>query len=56
VLEDTLISIDCRVQDVFDGGDHKICCGEVCDIVTNESVDAEALLYYAGRYATVARG
>ncbi|MEQ8660546.1 MAG: flavin reductase family protein [Gammaproteobacteria bacterium] len=55
VLAATLVSIDCRVTDVFAGGDHEICCGEVCDIVANESVDAEALLYYAGRYATVAR-
>jgi len=40
---------------VFEGGDHMICCGEVCDIVTNESVDAEALLYYGGRYGSIAR-
>ena len=55
VLAETLVSIDCRVREVFEGGDHMICCGEVCDIVTNDSVDAEALLYYGGRYGSIAR-
>jgi len=55
LLAETLISIDCRVRDVFEGGDHMICCGEVCDIVANDSVDAEALLYYGGRYGNIAR-
>lgn len=55
ILDDTLVSVVCTLQDDFAGGDHRICCGVVERIVTNESVDIEPLLYYGGRYGTLAR-
>lgn len=53
VLADTLVSIECELADVYEGGDHKICCGAVRDIVTNESVDVAPVLYFGGRYGSL---
>lgn len=53
VIGDTLISIECSVSDILDGGDHKIMCGLVEAIHSNDSVDVEPLLYYGGRYAAL---
>ena len=53
VIDDTLISIECAVSDILDGGDHKIVCGVVEAIHSNDSVDVEPLLYYGGRYAAL---
>lgn len=55
MLDNTLVSVACSLRDAMDGGDHKICCGEVETIVANESVDAEPLLYYNGRYAAMSK-
>ena len=53
-LEGTLVSIDCRVSVVHEGGDHKIVIGEVIDIATaaGESA-AKPLLFYSGGYAAI---
>ncbi len=53
LIDDTLVSIECTVTDVVEGGDHQIFCGVVREIVTNDSVDVEPLVYYGGRYAAV---
>lgn len=54
-LAGSLMSIDCRVTAVYEGGDHQIVVGEVAEIVTaNEDDVAKPLLYFAGRYASVA--
>lgn len=54
-LSGTLMSIDCRVSAVHDGGDHKIVVGEVVEIVTaDEDTLAKPLLYYGGGYASLA--
>ncbi|MEX2481262.1 MAG: flavin reductase family protein [Gammaproteobacteria bacterium] len=55
ILANTLVSATCSLRDAIDGGDHKICCGVVETIVANESVDAEPLLYYNGRYAALGK-
>ncbi len=54
VIADTLVSIDCAVQDVLQGGDHKIFCGEVRAIIDNTNEAAEPLLFFKGRYAAIA--
>jgi flavin reductase (DIM6/NTAB) family NADH-FMN oxidoreductase RutF len=54
LIASSLLSIECTVSAVFEGGDHKIFCGLVRNVVTNSSADAEPLLYYGGRYAGLA--
>tara|TARA_Y100000588_G_scaffold366443_1_gene432170 strand:- start:735 stop:1229 length:495 start_codon:yes stop_codon:yes gene_type:complete len=54
-LDGALMSIDCRVNAVHDGGDHKIVVGEVIAIVTDPDLTAKKpLLYYGGSYASLA--
>ncbi len=54
-LGGALMSIDCRVNAVHDGGDHKIVVGEVVQIVTVDSDStAKPLLFYGGGYASLA--
>ncbi len=54
-LGGALMSIDCRVNAVHDGGDHKIVVGEVVEIVTDEDpATKKPLLYYGGSYASLA--
>ncbi len=55
LIDDSLVSIECDVSDVLEGGDHKIFCGEVRGIVSNDSVDVEPLLYYGGGYGALSR-
>lgn len=53
-LEGTIMSIDCRVSVVHEGGDHKIVVGEVVDIATGEGEStAKPLLFYNGGYAAI---
>jgi 3-hydroxy-9,10-secoandrosta-1,3,5(10)-triene-9,17-dione monooxygenase reductase component len=53
-LTGSLMSIDCRVSAVHEGGDHQIVIGEVVEIVTSDGGDeAKPLLYYGGRYASL---
>ena len=47
VLEDALVSIECRLRDAHDGGDHTIFVGEV-EAVTIR--DGEPLVYFHGNY------
>lgn len=48
VLDDTLGYVDCRVVDVFPGGDHSIIVGRVEALNTSENDDP--LLYFRSRY------
>lgn len=50
LLPDTLACFVCRTFKIHDCGDHYIIIGEV---VRYESTDAEPLLFFDGRYATV---
>ncbi len=53
VLEGALSQLACRVRQVVDAGDHTLFIGEVEALNYREG---EPLLYYGGRYATLARG
>jgi flavin reductase (DIM6/NTAB) family NADH-FMN oxidoreductase RutF len=52
VLEDCLAYLDCRVAEVFEGGDHSIFIGEVVEAAVVS--DAKPLLFYRGKYDTLA--
>jgi flavin reductase (DIM6/NTAB) family NADH-FMN oxidoreductase RutF len=48
ILEPCLASIDCRVEAMYEGGDHTIFVGRVLDLDLNE--DAEPLVYFRSAY------
>jgi flavin reductase (DIM6/NTAB) family NADH-FMN oxidoreductase RutF len=52
VLEDCLAYLDCRVVEMFEGGDHSIFIGEVVAAATVS--DVKPLLFYQGGYHTLA--
>lgn len=47
ILEDALVSLECRLRDAFDGGDHTIFVGLVEDVAIR---DGEPLVYFHGNY------
>ena len=47
VLDDTQGFLDCRVQNVFPGGDHSIFVGQVEAL---QAYDCHPLIFYRGRY------
>ena len=49
VIGGSLVSIDCSVSDIYDGGDHKIFCGEVLSILPAPETKPP-LIYFSGRY------
>ena len=51
ILADGLAFLDCRVHDILPGGDHDIFVGE---IVAGEYQGGEPLLYFSGRYRSLA--
>ena len=51
VFMDALAVADCRLQDVFGGGDHQILLGQVLDVGMREG--ATPLLYYRGGYGRI---
>lgn len=53
LLDDALATFECRTTAVHPGGDHSIVVGEVVS-VTSPPHAGEALVYYRGRYGTVA--
>lgn len=53
LLDDALSTFECRTAAVHPAGDHSIVVGEVVS-VTSAAHPGEALLYYRGRYATLA--
>ena len=52
ILKDALGWLDCRVVQVFPGGDHEIFVGE---IVAGDVGGGEPLLYFEGKYAGLVR-
>jgi len=48
VLEDALVSFDCRTREAHDGGTHDILICDVVDMKINEG--DEALMYFNRRY------
>ncbi|WCK01677.1 NADH-dependent FMN reductase RutF [Agrobacterium tumefaciens] len=48
VLEDALVSFDCRIRDAHDGGTHDILICDVVDMKINAG--EEALMYFNRRY------
>jgi flavin reductase (DIM6/NTAB) family NADH-FMN oxidoreductase RutF len=49
ILDGSLVSFDCSVAHMYDGGDHKIVVGRIHNI-TPGSEDPQALLYFSGKY------
>lgn len=47
VLEDSLVALECRLRDSFDGGDHTIFVGEVEDVTVR---NGHPLVYFHGQY------
>jgi len=47
VLEESLVALECRLQNAYDGGDHTIFVG----LVENASIrDGKPLVYFHGNY------
>jgi flavin reductase (DIM6/NTAB) family NADH-FMN oxidoreductase RutF len=53
LLDDALSTFECRTVDVHPAGDHSIVVGEVVSVSSAPHGD-EALVYYRGRYGTLA--
>ena len=49
-----LLAVECRVKEVHPGGDHHIFVGEVVHLEMPASEALQPLLYYRGKYASVA--
>lgn len=47
VIDDALVSLECRLRDTFDGGDHTIFVGSVESVSIR---DGEPLVYFHGNY------
>ena len=52
ILVDSLASFECRVRNIYDGGDHLIFVGEVLQLFSES--EGRPLIYYAGRYGSLA--
>jgi flavin reductase (DIM6/NTAB) family NADH-FMN oxidoreductase RutF len=50
VLKEVIAAIDCRIENVHEGGDHWIVVGRVLELDTHR--DASPLLFYRGSYGT----
>ncbi|HEU5271879.1 MAG TPA: flavin reductase family protein [Jatrophihabitans sp.] len=48
IIGGALAWMECRLDTVYDGGDHSIFLGEVLDL--GRSADADALLFFGGEY------
>jgi flavin reductase len=53
LLDASIATLECATREVYDGGDHSIVLGEVL-AVGSPQPDARPLLYYRGRYHTLA--
>jgi flavin reductase (DIM6/NTAB) family NADH-FMN oxidoreductase RutF len=53
LLDNALSTFECRTTEVHPAGDHSIVVGEVVSVTTSAH-PGEALLYYRGRYETLA--
>jgi flavin reductase (DIM6/NTAB) family NADH-FMN oxidoreductase RutF len=53
VLEGCIAAVECRTVGAYEGGDHTVIVGEVVAVSVREP-EVEPLLYYGGRYRTLA--
>ena len=53
LLDDALAAFECRTTSVYPAGDHSIVVGEVVSVAA-AAHHGEALVYYRGRYGTLA--
>ena len=53
-VDGALMSIQCSVHDIFDGGDHKIVVGKVEKIDHADPDVIKPLLFYRGKYVDIA--
>ena len=51
LITGALASLDCTVEHLYDGGDHKIVVGRIHDIILSEGSN-QALLYFSGKYGS----
>ena len=50
VLEDSYLSIECTTSNVYEGGDHRVVCGEVSQLHFNSDPLSKPLIYFKGKY------
>ena len=50
IIEDAIAYLDCKVVEIYDGGDHDIFVGAVQKLAFHE---ADPLLFYTGRYRKI---
>ena len=53
IISDSFLSIECDIQHVYSGGDHKIVCGNAIALHFNDDPDVKPLIYYKGKYASL---
>ena len=53
VLDGCVAAVECRTIGAYEGGDHTVIVGEVVAVAAREP-EVEPLLYYGGRYRTLA--
>jgi flavin reductase (DIM6/NTAB) family NADH-FMN oxidoreductase RutF len=51
LIDDVCATLQCRIANRFDGGDHIIVIGEVLDL---DACDSPPLIYHGGRYRVLA--
>ena len=49
-LKDSFLSIECNTSNVYEGGDHRVVCGEVSQLHFNSDPLSKPLIYFKGRY------
>ncbi len=49
VISGALLTIECSIHNIYEGGDHQIVCGLVTNLITDEK-NTEPLLYFGGNY------
>ncbi|MFL6163714.1 MAG: flavin reductase family protein [Jatrophihabitantaceae bacterium] len=54
IIGGALAWLECRLDSVYDGGDHSIFLGAVLDL--GRSTDADALLFFGGEYRRLGQG
>ena len=50
VLKDSYLSIECTTNNVYEGGDHRVVCGEVSQLHFNSDPLSKPLIYFKGKY------
>jgi len=53
IISNSFLSIECDIRCTFEGGDHKIVCGEAVSLHFNDNPDIKPLIYHKGKYAAL---